>query len=332
MEKIRVAFYDSRSYDMESFNKVNEDYGFKIEYFDFKLNGKTAGTSENFDVVCIFVNDIVDSEVVKILRKNNVKLIALRCAGFNNVDLKSCEKAGIAVTRVPYYSPHAIAEHAAALLLSLTRHLFHSFLRTKTGNFTLDGLTGRELNGLTAGIIGTGKIGKTMAELLSGFGMKIILYDPFMDEEWADGKRFRYVDLKTLFSHSDVVSLHCPLTEETEHIINDESISLMKDDVVIINTGRGALIDSTALVKALKKKKIGGAALDVYEEESKYFFSDWSGQIITDDILSRLMSFPNVLITSHQAFLTENALSEIAGVTLENIKKIVEEKNSCSKC
>lgn len=321
MKKIRIAFFDCHSYDKRSFEKENQNYNYEIEYFDFKLNKLTAATSKGFDAVCIFVNDIADKEVIKILSGNGIKLIALRCAGFNNVDIEAAKKAGIAVERVASYSPHAIAEHAVAMLLALTRHIPQAYLRTKTGNFTLEGLTGRDLNGLTAGIIGTGQIGKIMAELLAGFGMNIILYDPYGDMNWADQKGFNYTDLNDLFSMSDVISLHCPLTEQSFHIINNKSIELMKNDVIIINTGRGALIDSQALVNALKKRRIGGAALDVYEEESKYFYNDWSSEIITDDTLARLLTFPNVLVTSHQAFLTDRALSNIAVTTLENVKK-----------
>lgn len=324
MKKIRIAFYDTHSYDKNSFLEMNKWFQFEIEYFDFKLNEKTAAAAKDFDAVCIFVNDIADRVVVGILKDENVKLIALRCAGFNNVDMKACSDFGIEVVRVPSYSPHAVAEHAVAMLLSLTRHLPQAYLRTKTGNFTLEGLTGRDLNGLTAGIIGTGKIGKTMAELLSAFGMKIVLYDPYRDQKWASEKDFQYADLETLFKESDVISLHCILNEDTFHVINEKAISLMKNSVVLINTGRGALIDTKALVNALKKEKIGGAALDVYEEESRYFFNDWSAQTITDDVLARLLTFPNVLVTSHQAFLTENALNAIARTTLENIKAAME--------
>lgn len=324
MKKIRIAFYDTHFYDKNSFLEMNKWFQFEIEYFDFKLNEKTAAAAKDFDAVCIFVNDIADRVVVGILKDENVKLIALRCAGFNNVDMKACSDFGIEVVRVPSYSPHAVAEHAVAMLLSLTRHLPQAYLRTKTGNFTLEGLTGRDLNGLTAGIIGTGKIGKTMAELLSAFGMKIVLYDPYRDQKWASEKDFQYADLETLFKESDVISLHCILNEDTFHVINEKAISLMKNSVVLINTGRGALIDTKALVNALKKEKIGGAALDVYEEESRYFFNDWSAQTITDDVLARLLTFPNVLVTSHQAFLTENALNAIARTTLENIKAAME--------
>ena len=317
---MKIAFYDTHSYDKESFLKSNEKFGYEIDFFDFKLNEKTAIASKGFDAVCIFVNDTADKTVVDILKQNGVRLIILRCAGFNNVDLKAASDAEIKVLRVPVYSPYAVVEHAIALLLALTRHIPQAYLRTKTGNFTLDGLTGRDLHGLTAGIVGTGKIGRIMAETLRGFGMNVVLYDKFPNTEWASAHGFEYVDIPTIFSKSDVLSFHCPLNEETFHIVNPETIKLMKSDAILINTGRGALIDSKALVHALKHNHIGGAALDVYEEESKYFFNDWSAHVISDDVLARLMTFPNVIITSHQAFLTTNALGNIADVSLGNVK------------
>lgn len=317
---MKIAFYDTRSYDKESFLKSNEKFGYEIDFFDFKLNEKTAIASKGFDAVCIFVNDTANKSVINILKENGVRLIILRCAGFNNVDLKAASDAHIKVLRVPAYSPYAVSEHALALLLALTRHIPQAYLRTKTGNFTLDGLTGRDLHGLTAGIFGTGKIGRIMAETLSGLGMNIILYDKFQNTDWASSKGFEYVDVPTIFSKSDVLSFHCPLNEETFHIVNAETIKLMKSDAILINTGRGALIDSKALVHALKHHHIGGAALDVYEEESKYFFSDWSANVISDDVLARLLTFPNVIITSHQAFLTTNALGNIADVSLGNAR------------
>lgn len=321
---MKIAFYDTRTYDKDSFSKENEKFGFEIEYFDFKLNEKTALTSKGYDAVCVFVNDIVNDEVITSLAQNGIKLIILRCAGFNNVDLASAEKNGITVVRVPAYSPHAVAEHAVALLLSLTRHIPQAYLRTKTINFNIEGLTGRDLFGLTAGILGTGKIGKCMAEILHGFGMNIILYDPFPQNDWAESKGYKYVDLETIFRESDVLSLHCPLTAETKHIANHDTMKMMKSDAVIINTGRGALIDAKALVHALKHKHIGGAALDVYEEEGSYFFNDHSSEIITDDVLARLLTFPNVIITGHQAFLTTTALANIANVSLNNAKDFLE--------
>lgn len=332
-----IAFYDTRSYDKEAFIKENEKIGsngfenFEIEFFDFKLNEKTALSSKGYDAVCIFVNDIANSAVISILKQCGVKIILLRCAGFNNVDLTAAEKNNVAVMRVPAYSPHAVAEHAAALLLSLTRHIPQAYLRTKTVNFNIEGLTGRDLFGLTAGIFGTGKIGKCMAEILSGFGMNIICYDPHSDAKWAQKKGFTYVDLNSIFRESDVLSFHCPLTDENHHIVNNNNLKLMKNDAVIINTSRGALIDTKALVYALKHKQIGGAALDVYEEESAFFFKDCSAEIITDDVLARLLTFPNVLITGHQAFLTTTALSNIAEVTLNNLKTFLEGKESVNQ-
>ena len=317
---MKIAFFDTRSYDKVSFAKMNEDFNYEIDFRDYKLNENTAPTAKGYDVVCVFVNDLVNAEVIKSLKECGVKLIALRCAGFNNVDLKAAAEAGIKVVRVPAYSPYAVAEHGAALLMSLTRHIPQAYLRTKTANFNIEGLTGRDLFGLTAGILGTGKIGRIMADILMGFGMKIIAYDPFPNEQWAKEKNIEYVGLDEIFKRSDVLSLHCPLTEETKHVVNHDRMKMMKHDAVIINTGRGALIDSKALVHALKHGHIGGIGMDVYEEESKYFFSDWSTDIMTDDTLARLLTFPNVIITGHQAFLTTNALKNLAETTLENIK------------
>ncbi len=317
---VHIAFFDAKSYDRTSFTEENKNFLYNIDFFDFHLNAKTAFAAKGYNVACAFVNDVLNEKVIAALKECGVKLIAMRCAGYNNVDLTAAADAGIKVVRVPAYSPHAVAEHAAALLLAVTRKLPQAYVRTKTGNFTLDGLTGRDLFGLTGGILGTGKIGRIMAEILSGFGMKIALYDPHPLTEWAAEKGFSYLSLDEFFSDCDVISLHCPLTEDTKHIINERTISMMKKDAVIINTGRGALIDTNALVKALKAQELGGAALDVYEEESEYFFSDWSVNVIKDDVLARLLTFPNVLITGHQAFLTTTALSGIAEVTMKNIR------------
>lgn len=317
---MKIAFFDTHSYDKKSFTEANKAFNYEIDFRDYKLNENTAMTAQGFDVVCVFVNDVVNEAVIKTLADCGVKLIALRCAGFNNVDLKAAAAAGIKVVRVPAYSPYAVAEHGVALLMSLTRHIPQAYLRTKTANFNIEGLTGRDLFGLTAGILGTGKIGRIMADILMGFGMKIIAYDPFPNTKWAQEKNIEYVELDEIFKQSDVLSLHCPLTEETKHIVNHDRMKMMKHDAVIINTGRGALIDSKALVHALKHGHIGGIGMDVYEEESKYFFSDWSTDIMTDDTLARLLTFPNVIITGHQAFLTTNALKNLADTTLENIK------------
>lgn len=317
---MKIAFFDTHSYDKKSFLAANESFNYKIDFRDYKLNENTALTAKGFNVVCVFVNDLVNEAVINTLKECGVKLIALRCAGFNNVDLKAAAKVGIKVVRVPAYSPYAVAEHGAALLMSLTRHIPQAYLRTKTANFNIEGLTGRDLHGLTGGILGTGKIGQIMADILKGFGMNIIAYDPFPNQNWAKEKNAQYVSLEEIFKQSDVLSLHCPLTEETKHIVNHDSMKMMKKDAVIINTGRGALIDSKALVHALKHGHIGGIGMDVYEEESRYFFSDWSTDIMTDDVLARLLTFPNVIITSHQAFLTTNALKNLADTTLQNIQ------------
>lgn len=323
----KIAFYDTRSYDKDSFLKENERTGFEIDFFDFKLTEKTAMTAKGFDAVCVFVNDTVNAKVISILKECGIKIILLRCAGFNNVDLVAAQNAGIPVLRVPAYSPHAVAEHAAALLLSLTRHIPQAYLRTKTVNFNIEGLTGRDLYGLTAGVFGTGKIGRCMADILSGFGMKVICYDPFEDKEWAKQKGYSYVGVEQIFREIDVLSFHCPLTDDNHHIVNHDNIKLMKSDAVIINTSRGALIDTKALVHALKHKHLGGAALDVYEEESAFFFKDCSAEIIADDVLARLLTFPNVLVTGHQAFLTTTALSNIAEVTLKNLNDFLKGEN-----
>ena len=317
---MRIAFYDTRSYDREAFTEQNRNFLYEIDFFDFHLNEKTALTAKGYDAVCVFVNDSLNKKVIAKLGECGVKIIAMRCAGFNNVDIDAVREAGITVVRVPAYSPHSVAEHAVALLMALTRRIPQAYVRTKSGNFTLDGLTGRDLCGLTGGVLGTGKIGKVMADILAGFGMNVILYDVYPDKAWAEQKGYKYLPLIDFFRQCDVLSLHCPLTDETKHIINDKSLELMKHDAVIINTGRGALIDTHALVNALKRRKIGGSALDVYEEESRYFFTDWSVDVIRDDVLARLLTFPNVIITSHQAFLTSDALSAIAGTTLQNIK------------
>ena len=316
---MKIAFFDTHAYDKKSFTQANESFNYEIDFKDYKLNENTALTAKGYDAVCVFVNDTLNEAVIKTLKECGVKLIALRCAGFNNVDLNAAKDAGIKVVRVPAYSPYAVAEHGAALLMSLTRHIPQAYLRTKTANFNIEGLTGRDLYGLTAGILGTGKIGQIMADILKGFGMKIIAYDPYPNEQWASKTGARYVTLKEIFTESDVLSLHCPLNEQTKHIVNHDSMKMMKHDAVIINTGRGALIDSKALVHALKHGQIGGIGMDVYEEESKYFFSDWSTDIMTDDVLARLLTFPNVIITAHQAFLTTNALKNLADTTLKNI-------------
>jgi D-lactate dehydrogenase len=323
MSAINIAFFDAKPYDKQTFNQVNEKYGFAITYLETRLDARSAGLAHEADAVCAFVNDRVDAETAKILEHGKTKLIALRCAGYNNIDLKAVWRK-THVVRVPAYSPYAVAEHAAALLLTLTRHTHQAYNRVREGNFLLNGLIGRDLHDKYIGIVGTGKIGKIASAIFRGFGMRVLAYDKFPDEEWTRDTGAEYVSLPELCQKSDVISLHSPLTPETRYLINERLLSLMKHDVVIINTGRGALIDTKALVKALKTGRIGGAGLDVYEEEDAYFFEDWSAVAIKDDVLARLLTFPNVIITGHQAFFTNEALNAIADTTLANIKNFFE--------
>jgi D-lactate dehydrogenase len=282
------------------------------------LSPENASLTQGYQVVCIFVNDVVNKETIDILTQNNVSLIAARAAGYNNIDLKSVFKK-IHVVRVPAYSPYAVAEHAVALMLALNRKIHRAYYRTRDNNFTLNGLLGFDMHEKTVGIIGTGKIGKAAISILKGFGMKILAYDLYPDLEFQKEAGFEYVDLETLYQRSDVISLHCPLTKETYHLINSEAIHQMRQGVMIINTGRGMLINSKALIDGLKAGKVGFAGLDVYEEESDYFFEDFSNKVITDDVLARLLSFNNVVVTSHQGFFTREALHNIAVTTLDNI-------------
>ena len=322
---LKVAFFDTKPYDQASFNEVNQFYGFDITYFKGHLNMNTVPLTKGIDAVCIFVNDVANAQVIDKLVENGVKLIALRCAGYNNVDLQAC-KGRISVVRVPAYSPHAVAEYTVALMLTLNRKIQRASWRTREGNFSLHGLMGFDMYGKTVGIIGTGKIAKILVEILHGFGMKILAYDAYPDEAYAKEHQITYVSLDELYAHSDIISLHCPLTDQTKHLINMDSIRKMKDGVMIINTGRGALIQANDLIEGLKTKKVGSAALDVYEEESEYFYEDKSDKIIDDDTLARLLSFNNVIVTSHQAFFTKEALSNIAHTTLQNMRDYQEGK------
>lgn len=310
---MKIAMYDTKPYDKEWFEKKKPE-GYEITYFETKLRYETAALAEGCEVVCVFVNDVIDGPVIDRLCRHGVKLIALRCAGYNNVDRKAA--AGkIQVVRVPAYSPYAVAEHAMGLLLCLNRKLHKAYNRTREGNFTLNGLTGFDLHGKTVGVIGTGKIGKKFIHICQGFGMNVLAYDLYPDASLP----VTYVEKEELFRKSDIISLHCPLTTQTRHIINEESIQMMKDGVMLINTSRGALVKKEALLGGLKEKKIGSAGLDVYEEEAEYFYEDCSNEIIEDDVLALLVSMPNVLLTSHQAFLTNEALQNIAETTFENI-------------
>ncbi len=325
MNKIKIAFFDTKPYDKEIFNNVNNNFTFEIKYLKYHLTQETAVLAKGNNVVCVFVNDQVDKEVVDQLYDQGVKLIALRCSGYNNVDFKSAYKK-IHVVRVPAYSPYAVAEHTVALMLSLNRKIHRAYFRTRDANFSLHGLMGFDMYRKIAGIIGTGKIGKVLIDILLGFGMKVYGFDLYKDQSLINKPNFEYVDLDTLFKNSDIISLNCPLTKETEYIINASSLAKMKDGVMIINTGRGKLIKTADLVEALKNGKVTAAGLDVYEEESEYFFEDRSDAILTDDILARLLTFNNVIITSHQAFFTQEAMQNIAQTTLQNISNFYNEK------
>lgn len=318
---MKIAFFDTKEYDKKVFNKYNEKYGYDITYFESKLNAETALLAKGYDVVCIFVNDNADSKALKILEDNGVKCVALRCAGFNNVDLEN--KGNLRVVRVPQYSPYSVAEHAVALLLNINRKIYKSYQRTKKYNFSIDGLLGFDIHGKTVGVIGTGKIGKVFIEIMNGFGANVVAYDLFKDENAEKQLGFKYVTLDELYEQSDIISLHCPLTEETEKIINKQSIDKMKDGVIIINCSRGKLINTDDLINELETGKIGGVGLDVYEDEADYFLRDLSNEYKRDVDLSLLLSMPNVLITSHQAFFTQEAINKIASDTLENISKVM---------
>ena len=316
-----IAFYDTKPYDRLYFDQYKEKYGFDFKYYENKLNPDTALMAHGCAGVVAFVNDNLNADTIETLYENGIKVIAMRCAGYNNVDFSKAF-GKIHVLRVPAYSPYAVAEHTMAMLLTLNRKTHKAYNRTRDFNFSLNGLVGFDLYGKTIGIIGTGKIGQIFIDVCRGFGLRVIAFDPYP----AKDKGIDYVDLETLCKESDIISLHCPLTESTKHIINEDTLKLMKDGVYIINTSRGKLIDSEALLEAIKAEKVGGAALDVYEEETEYFFEDFSGEIMADDVLSRLISMPNVLVTSHQAFLTKEALENIALTTLENLKDFFDGK------
>ena len=319
---MKIAFFDTKAYDKPSFERYGNEQGMEFTFFETKLNESTAELTRGYDGVCAFVNDTVNAQVIDILAANGVRVLALRCAGYNNVDLAHA-RGKLQVVRVPAYSPYAVAEHALALLLTSIRRIHKAYIRTRDFNFSLNGLTGFDLYGKTVGVIGTGKIGKVFINICRGFGMKVLAYDKFPTPGLDNGDTIRYVSLEELFLHSDIISLHCPLTEETYHIIDEAAIEKCKKGVVLINTSRGALVDAEALLSGIKSRKIGAACLDVYEEESEVFFEDNSGHILEDDTLARLISMPNVIVTSHQAFLTEDALDNIAQTTVQNITDIL---------
>lgn len=311
----KIAFFDTKPYDIEWFDSLKDEYGFEIKYFESKLGPNTSVMAKGCDAAVTFVNDELNAETIDNLLECGIQAIGLRCAGFNNVDLKHAE-GKIKIYRVPAYSPNAVAEHAMALLLCINRKVHRAYNRVREYNFSLKGLTGFDLKGKVVGVVGTGKIGRAFIDICKGFGMKVLAYDPYP----ADLPDVEYVELEEIFRESNIIALHCPLTLQNYHMINKNTLSIMKDGVYIINTSRGALIDAEALLDAIKTEKVAGAGLDVYEEESDLFFEDVSDTIVIDDVLKLLLSTPNILITSHQAFLTEEALQAIAEVTLQNLR------------
>ena len=328
---MKITVFDTKPYDRQYLEKENEAYGYELKFLESRLTPDTARLAEGSDAVCAFVNDDIGAATIDALVDVGVKLIAMRCAGYNNVDMRHAY-GRIYVARVPKYSPYAIAEHAMALLLTLNRKTHRAYIRTRDYNFSLTGLLGFDLHDKTVGVVGTGQIGRCFINICRGFGMHVLAYDPYP----LPNADYEYVDLETLFRRSDVISLHCPLTPETHHLLNSETMKMLKPGVVILNTSRGALIDTSALIEALKEERIGGAALDVYEEESNFFFEDCSDQVIHDDQLLRLISFNNVIVTSHQAFFTREALAKIAEVTFLNLKQFNEHKllenEICYRC
>lgn len=321
---MRIAFFDTKPYDKELFEALNS-HDLEMVFFEERLNKKTVRLAEGFDVISIFVQDEANEEVVNKLYSYGVKLIALRCAGYNNVDFEAARDR-IQVVHVPAYSPYAIAEFTVSLMLTLNRKIHKAYNRTRDLNFSLNGLMGFDMHDKTVGLIGTGKIAKVLINILKGFGCRVIAYDLYPDEKYAKEIGYDYVSLDELFRDSDIISLHCPLTKETEYIIDAESLAKMKKGVMIVNTGRGKLINTVDLIEALKSRKISGAALDVYEEEDKYFFGDFSEKGVKDDVLSRLITFPNVVITSHQAYFTREAVENIATTTMNSIHELLEGK------
>lgn len=332
---MKIAFFDAKPYDKPSFEKYGNEYGVKFKYFETKLNEDTVDLAQGYDGVCAFVNDTVNAAVIDRLADMEVKVLALRCAGFNNVDMKHAF-GKLHVLRVPAYSPYAVAEHTMALLLTSIRRIHKAYIRSRDFNFSLSGMTGFDLHGKTVGVVGTGRIGRVFIDICRGFGMKVLAYDKFPAEGLDNGDTVKYVTLDELFANSDIISLHCPLTDETHHLIDEIALEKCKRGVVLLNTSRGALVDAEALLNGIKSRKVGAACLDVYEEESDLFFEDNSGHILEDDTLARLISMPNVIVTSHQAFLTEEALENIAETTVKNIVGFFETKQCpnelCYRC
>lgn len=316
---MKMAIFNTKSYERDFFVRHNQSGQHELDFLEPHLDSQTAALAAGYPAVCAFVNDDLSAPVLKQLAANGTQLIALRSAGFNHVDLPEAQRLGLTVVRVPAYSPHAVAEHTVALMLSLNRRIHRAYNRVREGNFTLNGLMGFDLYGRTAGIIGTGRIGRVLAQILIGFGMRVIAHDP-IENDRCKALGLHYVSLDALFEQADVVSLNCPLTPDTHHLINHASIARMKPGVMLINTSRGAIVDSRAVLDGLKTRKIGHLGLDVYEEEADLFFEDLSNQVIQDDVFMRLLTFPNVLITAHQAFFTEDALNNIVSITLNNVR------------
>jgi D-lactate dehydrogenase len=324
---MKVAVFSTKPYDRQFLEIANYDYEHELVFFEPHLNRETALLASGFPAVCIFVNDQADASTLKILASRGTRVIALRCAGFNNVDLKVAADLGMVVVRVPAYSPYAVAEHAVGLLLALNRKIHRAYSRTREGNFSLDGLLGFDLHGRTVGVIGTGKIGLVFSQIMNGFGCNLLAYDTYQNSAFT-AMGGTYVELTDLFRQADVISLHCPLTPDTYHLIDERAIAQMKSGVVLINTSRGALINTNAVIQGLKSQRVGALGLDVYEQESDLFFEDLSNRIIQDDVFERLMTFPNVIVTGHQAFFTKEALQNIAETTLSNITDL-EQRQSC---
>lgn len=318
---MRVAVFSSKPYDQESLTRTNAAFGHELQFFEAALNVQTCSLAEHAEAVCVFVHDQVDERLLRCLAGHGVKVIALRCAGFNNVDLEAARMVGIEVVRVPAYSPYAVAEHAVAMMMTLNRHTHRAYNRVREGNFALNGLLGFDMNGKTVGIVGTGRIGTVLARIMTGFGCTVLTYDLYPNEE-CKALGAHYVPLDELLVQSDIISLHCPLNDETRHLINAQTIHKLKRGAMLINTGRGALIDTSAVIAALKSGHIGALGLDVYEQEENLFFEDHSAEIIQDDILERLLTFPNVLVTAHQGFFTREAIDAIAQTTLNNLKQV----------
>ena len=318
---MQVAIFSSKPYDRQVFERVNQQFNHDLHFFLPRLNPKTVELAKSYLAVCVFVNDVLDREVLTALYEGGTRLVALRCAGYDNVDLNVAAQLGIQIVRVPAYSPYAVAEHAIALILTLNRKIHRAYNRTREGNFALDGLLGFDLHGKTVGIVGTGKIGRIAGQILHGFGCQILAYDPFPNADFAS-QIATYVTWEELLAQSKIISLHCPLTSDNYHLINEQAIAMMQPGVMLVNTSRGGLIDTKAVIKGLKSRHLGSLALDVYEQEKSLFFEDLSAEIIQDDLFERLLTFPNVVITGHQAFFTAEALHNIAETTLNNIQAI----------